>query len=490
MDMHDHHGVRGHGSVSRLVATARVAVLAGGLFAAFGASGQNTYYIAVDGSDSNTGSIGDPFGSFDHAIAISNPGDTIYVRGGIYMLDHRIMFEKGGTEAAPIKLYAAPGENPILDFSNNPLSPPNPAISPDDRANGMQFGAGGDWWHLKGLTVQNAPFYGVRVFGSHNTFEQLTLRYNAAAGLELSGDYTDDKRPSGAPTQGDIQHDSAASYNLVLNTDSYLNFDPQRGGEDADGFAAKFSSLGPGNVFRGVRSYSNSDDGFDFWYAGSPVLVEDSWSFDNGFNRPEWAAQISSFGGDGMGFKLGQRAEQITLNRVVSFGNKGLGIDENGNDNPDGVVITNATVVNNGKGGQTLQISLNDGQPHTITNTIAFDIDGDGVIQFSSAVNDVSNTWNGIGVSADDFISLNMDLLFAMATAPRNPDGSLPDLWLRLAEDSHLIDAGIDVGLPYYGSAPDLGAFEVLPEPGTALMLTAGVLVMVRSRQRNSSATS
>ena len=31
---------------------------------------------------------------------------------------------------------------------------------------------------------------------------------------------------------------------------------------------------------------------------------------------------------------------------------------------------------------------------------------------------------------------------------------------LRLATGSSLIDAGVDVGLPYNGSAPDLGAFE------------------------------
>ena len=36
-----------------------------------------------------------------------------------------------------------------------------------------------------------------------------------------------------------------------------------------------------------------------------------------------------------------------------------------------------------------------------------------------------------------------------------------PDIdFLFLAEDSDLIDAGIDLGIPYFGNAPDLGAFE------------------------------
>jgi hypothetical protein len=421
----------------------------------------NTYYIAPDGDDAHPGTIDRPFASFEHAIGLARPGDTIYVRGGAYRLDRRIMITRGGREDQPIRLWAMPGEKPILDFRDNPTPPPNPAVKPVDAANGIQFGNGGDWWHLKGLTIQNAPFYGIRVFGSHNVFERLTLRYNAAAGLELSGDYTDAKRPPGAPTQGDIQHDSAASHNLVLNCDSYLNFDPQRNGEDADGFAAKFSTLGPGNVFRGNRAWSNSDDGYDFWYAGSSVLVEDCWAFDNGFKRPEWAEHAQGkWGGDGLGFKLGQRAEPIVLNRVAAWGNKAFGIDENGNGSAEGVVIRNATLVNNAKNGNPIQIGLDDGRPHTVVNTVAFDVDGAGVTRFDGAVNDRHNTWNGIGVEAGDFRSIDIEALYAAATGARSPEGGLPAIGLRLAEGSSLIDAGVDVGLPFAGPKPDLGAFE------------------------------
>lgn len=48
---------------------------------------------------------------------------------------------------------------------------------------------------------------------------------------------------------------------------------------------------------------------------------------------------------------------------------------------------------------------------------------------------------------------------------PRNPDGSIPESdFLRLAPDSDAIDAGMDVGLPFAGKAPDLGALEYDPE--------------------------
>jgi len=49
----------------------------------------------------------------------------------------------------------------------------------------------------------------------------------------------------------------------------------------------------------------------------------------------------------------------------------------------------------------------------------------------------------------------------ALAEAARQADGSLPDVsFMVLATGSDLIDVGTDVGLPYNGSAPDLGAFE------------------------------
>ena len=62
-----------------------------------------------------------------------------------------------------------------------------------------------------------------------------------------------------------------------------------------------------------------------------------------------------------------------------------------------------------------------------------------------------------VTVNDDDFLSVSP----AGVDGPRQPDGSLPELdYLRLVPGSDLIDAGVDVGLPYDGSAPDMGAFE------------------------------
>jgi len=77
-------------------------------------------------------------------------------------------------------------------------------------------------------------------------------------------------------------------------------------------------------------------------------------------------------------------------------------------------------------------------------------------------------------------------------SAPRQADGSLPDNgFARLVAGSDLIDAGVDVGLPYCSSAPDLGAFEYcpkspdmakLPVAELAVTLGGGTLGMVLTR--------
>ncbi|MFF5291027.1 hypothetical protein [Paractinoplanes globisporus] len=68
------------------------------------------------------------------------------------------------------------------------------------------------------------------------------------------------------------------------------------------------------------------------------------------------------------------------------------------------------------------------------------------------------NSWNlGLTLSDGQFQSVSV----SGWDAPRQADGSLPVLpQLHLSANSTLIDKGAAVGLPYQGSAPDLGAFE------------------------------
>jgi hypothetical protein len=50
---------------------------------------------------------------------------------------------------------------------------------------------------------------------------------------------------------------------------------------------------------------------------------------------------------------------------------------------------------------------------------------------------------------------------------PRKADGGLPDLdFLKPAQGSELVDTGVDLGISFEGSAPDIGPFEYSSAPG------------------------
>ena len=64
-------------------------------------------------------------------------------------------------------------------------------------------------------------------------------------------------------------------------------------------------------------------------------------------------------------------------------------------------------------------------------------------------------------LSDKDFLSIDEREL----VQPRQANGDLPVMQLlRLAPGSALIDKGVDVGFPFHGLAPDLGAFEFTKE--------------------------
>jgi hypothetical protein len=64
-------------------------------------------------------------------------------------------------------------------------------------------------------------------------------------------------------------------------------------------------------------------------------------------------------------------------------------------------------------------------------------------------------------ITDNDFISVD----YTEMLLQRKSDGSLPDIdYMHPKSTSSIIDAGIDVGLPYIGAAPDLGPFEYFEE--------------------------
>lgn len=79
-----------------------------------------TYYVATTGNDSNPGTLNQPFKTFKQAIGLLQPGDTLYVRGGLYTerMDFQSPVRKTGTANAWITVAGYRGETVTLQFAD------------------------------------------------------------------------------------------------------------------------------------------------------------------------------------------------------------------------------------------------------------------------------------------------------------------------------------------------------------------------------------
>jgi len=389
--------------------------------------GRHVYYVATDGNDSNSGTLKCPFKTLNATIDLAEPGDTIFVRGGVYPCSKTTHLDKSGEPGKPIFVRAYPGETPVFDFSVA-------------KAHGFIITRA--YWHIKGLTVTGAELTGIRLEtkeAHHNILEHIKAYANGLKGIDLQ---------------------SGTSHNLVLNCDSYQNFDPETDGENADGFAA-VSGLGKGDVLIGCRAWNNSDDGFDFWEASTTVRAEKCYAWRNGENL--WGHPC--FTGNANGFKLGRGKGRHVLISCLAWGHNLTGF--NLNNNTDGVILRNCTAWNNdlNYAFNWSNFSEKAREDCVFTNNISYNGNRkDGIYPRADSQ---YNSWDAdlsLALTGDDFLSLDDSKMSAL----RNPDGSIPqNNFLKLAPTSVVIDKGIDIGMPFVGEKPDLGSFEYDPNEDT-----------------------
>jgi hypothetical protein len=74
------------------------------------------YYVSLDGRDKNPGTEDEPFETIRKACDVVKPGDTVYIRGGVYQdWANQLNPIVSGTESEPITFRNYPGELPIID---------------------------------------------------------------------------------------------------------------------------------------------------------------------------------------------------------------------------------------------------------------------------------------------------------------------------------------------------------------------------------------
>ncbi|MEN3310242.1 MAG: hypothetical protein V7603_6444, partial [Micromonosporaceae bacterium] len=271
------------------------------------AAGPATVVVATNGSDSNPGTPASPVRTIQKAVDLATAGTTITVRGGTYAVTTNIRILKSGQSGLPITLTAYQNETVVVDGEALPAShtPVGGSIARADRG---LIHMEASYWRIAGIQLTRGP-YGIYCSNSNNNvFDRLVTFNNYESGFQLQ--------------------DSSAN-NQILNLDSYLNHDPRKNGESADGLAIKQGS-GAGNIVRGARLWNNVDDGFDAYQFTSAILIDTTVAWGNGVNR--W--NFPNFAGDGNGFKLGgggTAAVGHTVRNSMAFDNATGGFVDNGN---------------------------------------------------------------------------------------------------------------------------------------------------------------
>ncbi len=441
----------------------------------FGTLDAATYYASPTGTGN---------GSFDNPCSFSNglkklsaPGDTLYLFSGQYDLGNTAVQNLNGTAAKRIVISGYEGITrggtyaAILDFRSTPYG-----------TRGLQVKNTCTYLHIKNITLRYSGKNNLYNEGSYNLFENLDIYGSGDTGCQMKN----------------------GGNNIIKNVDSHHNFDYEtmsgstaNFGGNADGFADK-QFTGAGNHYIGCRAWCNSDDGWDFFQrvSSSNTVIENCICFENGcpyydmssnpratgvdkswFDSKVGTQMTDRYGqtititlakypcqGNGNGFKMGggYTNHKILIHHCLAVGNYERGFDQNNNGGTMWV-YNNSAYLNNYNYGFTTAYGTN-----TIQNCISLAGKNADAYKAQTVVTIDHNSWNnGYSVSTTDFLSLDTSLILA----PRNGNGELPNNdFMRLAEGSSLIDAGIDVNLGYNGNAPDLGCYEAdgeehKPEP-------------------------
>lgn len=379
------------------------------------------YYVATNGDDNNPGTIDQPFASWQKAVDMARPGDLVYIRGGVYRTSKTTGYlvnftNKKGSDGNYIRVWAYPGEKPILNMDDKNLT-------------GYTFGIyffESDFIHLKGLritgmrqTSQSNFNYGLSMEGysDHNIIENCEFDH-VCVGCKIDNQAGDNND------------------NLILNCDAHHCNDPLSvdASGTADGFICNWGTASCKNTYKGCRSWWVTDDGFDGFKCNGTIIYDSCWSFRNGY-IPGTMTYLKGATGFKMGYDDNISNVTRVYNNCLAFDVTEIGYSLN--DANSIVHLYNSIAWRNGTWGIRL-ISSGSNLPHITKYCTSFDNSTrESKFDYTAGTNSINdnNSWNGDAfyapgswndthTSGNSFISLDT----TGVTGPRQANGSLPDL--------------------------------------------------------------
>jgi parallel beta-helix repeat protein len=385
------------------------------------------YYVAKNGEDSNPGTFKKPFLTINKAAKIAIAGDIVYVREGTYK--ERVLPKTSGEPGKYITFKNFENEQVIIDASGLPQ--------------GIML-AGVYYIRVQGFTVLNSSHSGIHIQdrfgneGGYNIIQENTVKYCGTenySGIYIGGSNND------------------VSHNYVSGSGSRIK-------------GHGIYVFGNHNVVGDNEIFSNTRMGIRM--EGDYNMINKNIIYNNGeYGISIWVDE-------------GQTCKNTIILQNLIYNNVLGGIRVYGfgaGDKPNHVHIFNNTIINLGGesgikiggGPKNTQILNNiiTGEMKKLISTDDQSLDGyieNYNIFFGSEI------FMHASIRYDSFEEYRQATSLSTNSYFQNPlltDGHHP------TKESIAVDNAIDIGIPYSGNAPDIGAFEFKPpiKPPTKLKI-------------------
>jgi hypothetical protein len=147
------------------------------------------YYVAPGGDDTDPGTLGQPWATFQHAADTAQVGDTVCFRGGTYSVDEETHLTQSGTTESPITFIAYPGETPVLDGGGSV----GELLMLDQYTSYLR---------ISGFTLRNCTVWGMELSGENR---HIQLDHLNIGGGETSIRFTYGETEA-PPEEGPVEH--------------------------------------------------------------------------------------------------------------------------------------------------------------------------------------------------------------------------------------------------------------------------------------------
>ena len=275
-------------------------------------SAQVDFYVAKNGSNSNPGTLSQPFLTIAKGVSVLAPGDTLFVETGTYTESFQGTIPGGTSWSNPVTIEAYPGNNVTIQ--------PNRGA-----ARVMTFsGSNEQYIIIKGFTLnaKNVTYDAVKITDSSSR--------GPASHIELANCTVENARDNGILTT------DGAGYNQFIDLNVHNN--------GLTRFRNGLYLATPNNIVDGCIVYSNSGTGISIYSEASTTdcdnnIVSNNMSYNNGVATSTLAFGIDIASGTGI---------QVFNN--VCYGNYDGGIQVDYWSPTNCKIVNNTCVGNNSQG--------------------------------------------------------------------------------------------------------------------------------------------